>query len=331
MLQGNRAPQGPATSRLVVAAIGVILLSGPAAAEVLYYTTGNAVRTWNASTGVHATVSTNAVTLGSLAFDLSGALYSLVPGDSSIARLAPDGSWSTIVSGLGQPECLTVYGDLLYVKRFPTGGITRVDQSGNLVDVATLPEYISGLTCDDNGNIYASGQTKVFKVAPNGAFSAIADLAPIAGANQLLTGITRSQNGLMYLTSQNMNNPGWGNGAVWSLNTDGGIQFFGGHPDRLYGARQVAASASGQVFVLHTWSPFVGSSQLSGVPNGVSVGYSGFQVGGLAFQSAAVPEPGGVTLLALGVSALWFGAYLKRRSRIGCRGSSPASGRPLPG
>jgi hypothetical protein len=186
------------------------------------------------------------------------------------------------------------------------------------MDVATLPEYISGLTCDNNGNIYASGQTKVFKVAPNGAFSAIADLAPIAGANQLLTGITRSQNGVMYLTSQKMNNPGWGNGAVWSLTAEGLIQFFGGHPDGLYGARQIAASGSGPVFVLHTWSPFVGSSQLSGVPNGVSFGYSGLQIGGLAFQSAAVPEPGGVTLLALGASALWFGAYWKRRSRIGC-------------
>ncbi len=301
-----------------LSAIAIAIAPTSAPAELLYYTTGSSVRTWNSTSGANSAVSAYTERLGSIAFDVSGQLYAVAPDSGSIVRLTVSGSWQTVVAGLEfQPQALTLYGmgEFLYVSR-GSGVITRINQFGSYIELATLPEMITGLACDIDGSIFATGGKKVFRVSATGTYSTVADFSAAGWpTNRLygIGGITRANNGVMYVVRQGET------GVVYTLDGQGGWQFIGGHRDGLISARQVAVDDSANVNVLHTWSPFAGGSQISSLTTGASLGYSGFQVGGVAFPSAAVPsaavpEPDSLSLCLFGAGA-GLAVWIRHRSK----------------
>ena len=285
------------------------------AVELLYYTTGSSVRTWDSDAGVHATVSSHSERLGHIFFDRSGSLFAAT-NSASIVRLSTTGSWSTVVAGLPfQPAYIAGYGDSGPTFASSTGVITKIEQSGDLTDFATIPDGLTGLTCDENGFLFATSGKKVWKVTPSGNVSLFADFTNAGWPTNRyysIGAITKGANGFLYAARQG------DSGLVYSLDQQGSYQVVGGHRDGLISAQQIAVDEAGRAFVWHTWSPFAGSSQISYVPNGVSFGHSGFSVNGIAFKSAAVPEPGTASLVAAGLSALAISGIARRRGEVSC-------------
>jgi len=280
--------------------VALAILPVSASAELLHYTTGSSVHTWNPDTGHITEVSTYTERLGAIVFDSSGVMFAVAPVSGGIVRLDTSGSWSQVVNGLNQPNRLAEYGPgrVLYASQLSSGVITRIDQSGGVSDWVTLPEMITGLLCDIDGSIFATGGKKVFRVAPDGSYSTFADLSNAIDSSYIVSGITRAADGTLYVARQGQI------GLVYSLTRQGELQLVGGHPDRLYYAFQVAANELNQISVLHIWSPFVGYSQLTSLTNGRTIGYSGFEASGIAFASAAVPEPGSLPLFAIGAAVI---------------------------
>lgn len=273
-----------------------------ATAEPLYYTSGSSVFTWNSATGVTSRISTYTDPLGRIVFDPAGNLFAVfggVAGGTGIARLTTSGSWSVVASDMNQPYYLAGLDrdGSLYASRFSSGVITKVDSTGATSDFATVPEMVSGLVCDDQGTLYATGGKRVFKITASGSVSTFVNLANYGWSSDV-SGITRSNSGTLYVARYG--NPSF----AYSLDQQGTPQLVGGHSSGLPYASQLAVDESNQVFVQHTWSPFAGSSQITCVTTGANIGYSGFSVGGIAAMSVAVPEPGTVALLTLGLFSL---------------------------
>ncbi len=285
-----------------------------ASAEPIYYTSGASLETWDSDTGSRTTVATYSERLGAIAFNPAGDLFAISTVSSGVVRFSETGVWSVLATGLNQPNYLATHGDngLVYVSRFSSGVVTRVDPSGTVTDIATLPEMVTGLACDIDGSLLATGGKRVFRIAADSTVSTVADFSTAGWpTNRFYTigGITRANDGTFYVARQGEN------GLLYSLDLQGGWRFVGGHADGLISARQVAVDELGRSFVLHSWSPFAGSSQISCVTTGADIGFSGFNVQGIAVQSAVVPEPG--LCLALGVcaasvSALAFGYRRKK-------------------
>lgn len=309
--------------RWVRALLGLLFTGGCApilAAELLYYTSGSSVLTWDVTTGVHTTVSTYSERLGSIFFDRMGNLYAAPASSSAIIQMKPSGSWSEVAtnlyyqpwyiagSGLGQP---------FYASRFSSGIITKIQDSGTNTEFVTLPEMILGLTCDTAGNVFATGGKKVYQITPGGSVSVFTDFSNVGDFSDAwpnrryqASAITCSSTGTLYVAKYG--EPG----AAYRLDIQGNYQYVGTHRDGMYDAQQLAVDDQGRVFVLHTWSPYAGSSQISCVSTGDSVGYSGFSVGGIAFKSAAVPEPGTVSLIATSLAALAISGIARRRGKV---------------
>lgn len=274
---------------------------GMATAEPLYYTSGSSVFTWNSATGVSSPISTYTDRLGRIVFDPAGNLFAVFgggAGGTGIARLSASGSWSVVASDMNQPYYLAGLdrNGALYASRFSSGVITKVEPNGVTSDFATVPEMVSGLVCDDQGTLYATGGRRVFKITASGSVSTFSNLANYSWP--AASGITRSNDGTLYLARYG--NPSF----VYSLDQQGTPQFVGAHSSGLPSASQLVVDESNQVFVQHTWSPFAGSSQITCVTTGASIGYSGFSAGGIALMSVAVPEPGTAALLTVGVFSL---------------------------
>jgi hypothetical protein len=209
---------------------------------------------------------------------------------------------------------------LLYFNNLNSSVITKIDPSGSISNYAAIPELVTGLACDIDGTLFATGGKKVYRIALDATVSTVADFSNAGWpTNRLYTigGITRASNGTFYAVRQG------DSGLVYSLDLVGGWQMVGGYSSGLYYARQVAVDQAGQASVLHVWSPFAGSSQVSFVPNGSSIGYSGFQVGGIAFESAAVPEPPGLTLAAICLAVFSVAAFSGQRRRLKAAASVP--------
>lgn len=292
--------------------VALAILPVSASAELLHYTTGSSVHTWNPDTGHIAEVSTYTERLTAIVFDSSGVMFAVAPFSGGIVRLDTSGSWSQVVNGLNQPNHLAEYGPgrSLYTSQLSTGVITRIDQSGGVSDWVTLPEMITGLLCDIDGSIFATGGKKVFRVAPDGSYSTVADLSNAGWpTNRFYTvgGITRAADGTLYVARQGDAGPV----LVYSLTRQGELQLVA-HP-QLYYAWQLAANELNQISVLTTWSPFVGYSLLTSLTNGRYIGNHGFQVNGIAFASAAVPEPGSLPLFAIGAAVIALAVRGTRR------------------
>jgi hypothetical protein len=309
--------------RWVRALLGLLFSSGSAAlpaTELLYYTSGSSVLTWDVTTGVHTTVSTYSERLGSIFFDRLGNLYAAPASSSAIIQMTPSGSWSNVAtdlyyqpwyiagSGLGQP---------FYASRFSSGIITKIQDSGTIPEFVTLPEMILGLTCDTEGNVLATGGKKVYQITPSGSVSVFTDFSNAGDFSDAwpnrryqASAITCSSTGTLYVAKYG--EPG----AVYTLDNQGGAHYVGSHRDGLINAQQIAVDEASRVFVLHTWSPFAGYNQISSVSTGDSIGYSGFSVGGIAFKSAAVPEPGTVSMISVSVAAIAISGISRRRGKV---------------
>jgi len=316
----------PIDRRWVRALLGLLFTGGCTpipAAELLYYTSGSSVLTWDVTTGVHTTVSTYSERLGSIFFDQLGNLYAASAGSSAIIQMTPSGSWNNVATdpyyqpwyiagaGMGQP---------FYASRFSSGIITKIQNSGTISEFVTLPEMVTGLVCDDDGSLYATGGKKVFRVTSSGSVAVFADFTSAGWPTNRTynaSAITRSSSGTLYVAKQGES------GAVYSLNDEGGYQYVGSHRDGLISAQQIAVDEAGRAFVWHTWSPFAGYSQISCVSTGDSFGYSGFSVGGIAFKSAAVPEPATISITSVSVAAIAISGIARHR------GKKNRDGRPI--
>jgi hypothetical protein len=307
-------------SLLRINLLAAVIVPSSVSAELLYYTSGSSIKTWDPSTQAQGHIATYTTRLGALVFDLSGALYIQdIHGSSSIARLAPDGSFSTIETD-SSVRSLAVYGETFYGVRPNSQVLSRLNEFGNWENLVGFPEYLSGLACDEKGNIFVSGQTKVFKVHPSGSFSEFADVSSYT-THSAITAITLSKSGALYVSAINTLSQGWGWGMIYYVDQTGGWHTAGSVPGGMYGPRQVAVSSTEEVVVLHSFSAFATGSQLSEVYSDVTWGYAGFDIGGIAFRSAAVPEPATCThagvCVAVALMAASFCQFRHRASVIG--------------
>ena len=306
--------------------VAVILGYGikKAAAEPVYFTSGSSVKTYDSVAGTISLVATYTDSLRDLTFDLSGNIYAVTNG-SDIVRLTPQGTWSVIASGLYSPGSIVSYQQNLFVVNQNTPVITKIGPNSEVTDFVTLPQPASSLAADVFGNLYAAGGKKIYKITPNGSVTQAADFTQVFNQfNNEYTyvgGVAVGGDGLLYAVR---NASG---GAVYSVNSQGIISLVGTHPLGLIYARQIAVNAN-RLLVLHTWSPYAGYSQISDVIGGQWIGYSGFQANGIAFASAAVPEPTAATLLATGLLACAIGGHCVGRrgvqTQTRCKASSGA-------
>jgi len=239
-----------------------------------------------------------------LAFDAFGNLYICNFGGGTVSKLSPQGSITTLATGLDRPAGVAinnVTGEV-FVAEF---GADRVIKIGSNLQISTFAQTIGpdSLAFDSIGNLYTANLRTDF------TGDTITKIDTSGNTSIFASGIN-TPNGLAFDTSGNLFVSNLQGNSITRIDTLGVASLWAASPSLLSGPAALAFDSVGDLYVANFQGGNITRISADGtvLSNFATIGNTPI---GLAFET--VPEPSTYTLLVL--SALAFAGYRTRRNK----------------
>jgi len=280
----------------LIACVGAFCVGAPAHGGDIYVSNGSGSVTAYTTTGgiVRSFLIGQTSNPEGLAFDSNGNLYVADDDTHVVLKIAPNGSMSTFVSGLGGPDGLAFdrHGNL-FASDASAGEINEITPGGSVSTFASaqalhFPQESIGLAFDANGNLYDAAPqfNTIFEITPSGSVSNFATMDSPQG-------LTFDGKGNLYASS-------FDDGTITEITPSGHKSIFA---TGLIGPIGIAFDSGGNLLVAEHNS----SGSIAEVsPSGVVTTFVASTDGAPNFIAIPpVPEPSSLTLITLALALFW--------------------------
>ena len=239
-----------------------------------------------------------------LAFDTLGNLF--VAGGGDVHKVTPGGAvsfFATLPSSAGGYGMAIDQVNNLYVADAFIHQISKIDPAGTVSFFADLGSSgPTGLTLDDNGNVYACTAQTITKITPDGGTLSTYATLPLGSNNTY--GLAFDTDGYLYASDFFAT-------SIYKINPGGGsYSNFG----TISGAKGLTFDADGNLYAANPDADLIYKI----TPDGTTTDF-GNNVGNpryLAFRPSSVPEPSAFVLLSVGMAL--FVARRRHRGLVCC-------------